>query len=106
MYFVTGGAGFIGSNIISALEKKVTKHNVVCDWLGTEDKWRNIAKRDLSDIITPKDTFEFLQDNANQIQAVLHMGALTSTTETNADAIISNNFRLSCDLWNFCTKNQ
>ena len=44
MYIVTGGAGFIGSNIAAALEER-GDDVVIVDWLGTEDKWRNIAKR-------------------------------------------------------------
>ena len=49
MIIVTGGAGFIGSNILAGLEKKGYKDLVVVDWLGTGDKWKNIAKRELSE---------------------------------------------------------
>ena len=47
---ITGGAGFIGSNLVAALEE-AGQRVVVSDWLGTDDKWRNLAKRDLEDAL-------------------------------------------------------
>ncbi|NKB19524.1 MAG: ADP-glyceromanno-heptose 6-epimerase [Alphaproteobacteria bacterium] len=104
MILVTGGAGFIGSNLVAGLEASGANNIVVCDRLGTDDKWRNIAKRDLADLITPEELLPYLDDNANRIEAVFHLGAISATTETNADVIIENNFRLSCELWARCTK--
>jgi len=104
MYLVTGGAGFIGSNLVAALDNSGTQDIAVCDRLGTDEKWRNIAKRDLAEIITPGALLPFMHDNANRIEAVFHMGAISATTETDADLIIENNFRLSRDIWNICTE--
>ena len=53
MIVVTGGAGFIGSNLLAGLEARGTRGIVVCDQLGRGDKWRNIAKRDLAAIVAP-----------------------------------------------------
>ena len=106
MYVVTGGAGFIGSNILSALEKKKKQKLVICDRLRSESKWKNIAKRNLFDIVHPDKLFEFLNDNTGSIEAVIHMGAISSTTERDADKIIQNNFCLSRDLWNWTTGNK
>ena len=103
MYVVTGGAGFIGSNILAALETRTDRKIVVCDRLRDGDKWRNVAKRDLTDVVHPDDLFDFLVNNASNIKAVIHMGAISSTTETDADKIFENNFRLSMDLWRWCT---
>ncbi len=105
MILVTGGAGFIGSNLVAALGSR-GKRVVVSDWLGKDDKWRNIAKRDLAGIIAPEKTFEFLAASGNSIDAIVHMGAISSTTETDADLIVENNFRLSCALWNWCATNK
>ena len=102
MYIVTGGAGFIGSNLVAGLEESSSKEIVVCDRLGSDDKWRNIAKRDLADIIPPEQLASYVKGNATRIDAVLHMGAVSATTELNADLIIEQNFRLSCSLWNIC----
>lgn len=106
MYIITGGAGFIGSNIAWALEHLDFGKIVVCDRLNESDKWRNIAKRDLWDVIVPDCLFEFLEDNSSNIEAVIHMGAISSTTETNVDLIIDTNFRLSMDIWKWCADHQ
>jgi len=102
MYVVTGGAGFIGSNIAAALDD-LGADVAIIDWLGTDDhKWRNIAKRRLMDIVMPENAAAFLAANSGKIQGVVHMGAISTTTEADADAIVRNNFRLSVDLWNYC----
>ncbi|MDC0348795.1 ADP-glyceromanno-heptose 6-epimerase [Alphaproteobacteria bacterium] len=102
MHIVTGGAGFIGSNTLKYLEDKGHKDTVVCDVLGTEEKWRNISKRELGTIILPQELFTFLNQNASRIDTIFHMGAISTTTEKDADAIIANNLRLSQSLWSWC----
>ena len=106
MIIVTGGAGFIGSNIVAALEYNNYKDIVVIDWLGEEDKWKNIAKRELSAIIAPENTFPYLEKYKKEIDAIIHMGAISTTTETDVDLIIRTNFELSWKLWTFCRDNQ
>ena len=102
MIVVTGGAGFIGSNLVRALDARGSRDLVVCDRLGDDEKWKNIAKRELAEIIPPDDLGEFLNDNANDVETVFHMGAISATTERDADLIVENNFRLSLDLWHWC----
>jgi len=106
MYVVTGGAGFIGSNIVAALEARGIRDIVVVDRLRTGDKWRNIAKRRLADIVHPDDVLPYLETNAKMIEAVIHMGAISSTTETDADKILANNFSLTLGLWKWCAAHQ
>ena len=65
MIIVTGGAGFIGSNILAGLEKEGYKDLVAVDWIGTDDKWKNIAKRELKDIISPEQMDEYLEKYKN-----------------------------------------
>lgn len=104
MIVVTGGAGFIGSNIIAALNRIQKREIVACDWLGTDDKWRNLSHHEVHDIIRPEALFEFLNQHKSRMEAILHMGAVSSTTERDVDKIIAANFRLSCDLWDWCTR--
>ncbi|MGF1611927.1 MAG: ADP-glyceromanno-heptose 6-epimerase [Kiloniellales bacterium] len=102
MYVITGGAGFIGSNLAAALDEAGAEL-VIVDSLGSGDlKWRNIAKRRLVDLLPPNDGLAFLDANRSKIDGVVHMGAISTTTETDVDAIVRNNFRLSVDLWQFC----
>ncbi|EKV27091.1 ADP-L-glycero-D-manno-heptose-6-epimerase [Caenispirillum salinarum AK4] len=106
MYVVTGGAGFIGSNILAALEARGARDLVVVDRLRDTDKWRNVAKRELTDIVHPDALFDFLDGHRTRIEAVFHMGAISSTTERDADRIVDNNFNLSIALWRWCTVNR
>ena len=106
MYLVTGGAGFIGSNIVWALESQGVGKVIVCDRLRQADKWRNLAKRELAGIVSPESLFDFLAANATNIEAVIHMAAISSTMETDVDLIIDTNFRLSVDLWHWCTQHR
>jgi ADP-L-glycero-D-manno-heptose 6-epimerase len=101
MYVITGGAGFIGSNIAAALDAAGEEIAIV-DLLGADDlKWRNIAKRKLVDIIRPDQCLAFLAGEPTRIRGIVHMGAISTTTEMDADVIVSNNIRLSIDLWKY-----
>lgn len=102
MIIVTGGAGFIGSNIVAQLQEKGYKDIVVVDWLGSDEKWKNIAKRELAAVVQPENMFDFLSEHTDEIDAIIHMGAISATTETDADLIMRSNFELSWKLWCFC----
>jgi ADP-L-glycero-D-manno-heptose 6-epimerase len=102
MYVVTGGAGFIGSNIVAALDERQPGTVLVCDRLRADVKWSNLAKRELIDIVPPEEMFAFLDRHASDIEAVIHMGAISSTVETDADRIVATNYRLSLGLWRWC----
>ncbi len=104
MIVVTGGAGFIGSNIVARLCESQAWDVVVCDRLETADlaKWKNIAKHPIADLWAPEELFEQLERHSERIEAVVHMGAISSTTEPDADLILRTNFSLSRDLWDWC----
>lgn len=103
MILVTGGAGFIGSNIVAQLLAS-GRDVAVCDALGDGQKSRNIAKAALADVLTPEDLFPWLDAHRDRVKAIVHMAAVTSTTETDAELILRQNYVLPQKLWAFCTQ--
>ncbi len=104
MIVVTGGAGFIGSNLVAGLERRGESSIAVCDRFGSEDKWRNLAKRELRAMVPPERLFDFLETNAGNIELIYHLGAISATTERDVDLIVENNFNLSVALWQWCAR--
>ncbi|MGA0607210.1 ADP-glyceromanno-heptose 6-epimerase [Phenylobacterium sp. VNQ135] len=106
--FVTGGAGFIGSNLVAKLAEDRDLDVVVCDRLREAElgKWRNIAKHPIGDFVAPEDMFDWLEKRWRDVEMVVHMAAVSSTTEPDADKIIHSNFTLSRDLFRWCADRQ
>ncbi len=104
MIVVTGAAGFIGSNLVAALDGRGAAEVVACDRLGHGDKWRNLAKHEVAEVVAPERLFEFLDTRAGEIETIFHMGAVSSTTESDADMVVAANFSFSLDLWRLCAR--
>jgi len=97
MIIVTGGAGFIGSAVVWYLNRQGIDDVIIVDNLGTSAKWRNLVNRRYVDYVH-KDVFlERVRNNTIDytVDAVIHMGACSSTTERNADYLVENNYRYS-----------
>jgi ADP-L-glycero-D-manno-heptose 6-epimerase len=103
---VTGGAGFIGSNIVAELTDDPRAHVVVCDRLRTAEsgKWRNLAKHAIADWIAPEMLSSWLADRGRDVDLIIHMGAISSTLEANIDRLMTANFALSRDLFRWCAE--
>jgi ADP-L-glycero-D-manno-heptose 6-epimerase len=106
MILVTGGAGFIGSNIAARLAADRDREVAVCDRLRDVGlgKWRNLAKHPIADFVAPEAMFDWLTANQSRLEAVVHMAAVSSTTETDADRILHTNYTLSRDLFQWCAR--
>jgi len=100
MLLVTGAAGFIGSNVVASLNDAGRADIAVNDTLGSDGKWRNLAGRQFADFVPPADLLRWLE--GRKLEAVLHLGAISSTTATDADAVMETNFRLSLRLFDWC----
>ena len=103
MIVVTGGAGFIGSNLVAALGARGAEV-VVCDSFGAGDKWRNLAKHPVADIVSPDSLIDYLKNESANVEAIMHLGAETSTAETDVDLVLRRNFHASAKLWRLCAR--
>ena len=100
MLLVTGGAGFIGSNVVASLNEAGRSDIVVNDHFGSDEKWRNLGKRRLADVVPPGELMSWLGNR--KLDAVIHLGAISDTTATDADLVLETNFRLSLRLLDWC----
>jgi len=104
MIIVTGGAGFIGSCIVKGLNDLGISNIIIVDELGTDEKWKNLVNLKYKDFIHKNNFLEELKLMKN-IDLIIHMGACSSTTETDSDYLIDNNFKYSKELFDWCLKN-
>lgn len=102
-YLVTGGAGFIGSNIVGALSERGDIVHV-SDWLEAGDKWKNLAKHVVADFIDPFALMPWLDLHGKDLKGIIHMGAISATTELDGDQILEKNYRPTRALWDFAAK--
>jgi ADP-L-glycero-D-manno-heptose 6-epimerase len=107
-FIVTGGAGFIGSNIVAALNERGEHDVLVVDELGKDEKWKNLVGLHFEDYLD-KDQFRqaVLHDTLDsKVGAVFHMGACSSTTEQDATFLADNNYRYTRELCEWCLRNE
>ena len=100
-YLVTGGAGFIGSNLVAAFAERQARI-VVCDYDDDAGRRRNLAKRELADWVTPPNLFAYLRDRGNSIDGVFHLGAVSSTVATDWELVVHQNYGVPLRLWDWC----
>ena len=104
MYLVTGGAGFIGSNLVAALAAS-GQEIVVSDRLDESNQY-NLNKRGGLETVAPDELLPWLDSVSRKPDAIFHMGAISSTVERNVDLIMRNNYLLSLRLWERATRHQ
>lgn len=102
MIVVTGAAGFIGSNIVADLEARGQGPIVAVDWFGTDERWRNLARHAPAAFVRPEDLPAWLDANAHKVSALVHMGAISATTERDVDRLVALNINYSVMLWDWC----
>lgn len=107
MILITGGAGFIGSNLFARLATERPQLKLaLCDRLERGNKWQNVAKHAFDTFILPEQLPGFLDAHQDEIEMVFHLGAISATTETDGDKILQENLHPSLYLWQWCAENQ
>jgi len=105
MVVITGGAGMIGSMIAWHLNKKLGRNDlVIADSITHEDQWQNLVHRDYSLYLDKEQLFDWLDDNED-VTAIIHMGAISATTERDFNKLVEANIQYSQYLWDWCTEN-
>lgn len=103
-YIVTGAAGFIGANIVQALNLRGIKNVIAVDELKPADKYRNLADLEISDYLDKSEFIEaFAKGKFGKVEAIFHEGACSDTMETDGQYMMANNYRYSLDLLDICT---
>ena len=104
MYLITGGAGFIGSNLALALIQRGDQI-VICDEEKKHKENNYLNNKGIVDFITPKHLNSYLS-NKNDIKAIFHLGANSSTIEKNGNLIWNQNVISTINIWKWCSENQ
>ena len=106
MIVITGGAGMIGSIIAWHLNHKLGREDLtIVDSIQHPEQWQNLVKRQYAQYLD-KDQLMAWLDGRNDIEAIIHMGAISATTERDFNKLVADNIHYSQNLWNWCASKQ
>lgn len=106
MIVVTGAAGFIGRNVVAALNERGVEDLILVDRLGSDEKWKNLPGLRYEDLIDPDEYLNRLREGKSPDTAgVIHLGACSATTERDADYLLQNNYHYSREVCEWSLRN-
>ena len=106
MIVITGGAGMIGSIIAWHLNTKLNRDDlVIVDHITHQAQWQNLVHRQYVEYLDKDQLFDYLDAN-DEVEAIIHMGAISATTETDFNKLVEANIHYSQDLWSWCAENE
>lgn len=101
---ITGAAGLIGSGLVQHLNEQGEERLLLVDDCGSSIKWKNLVGKRFVDLISRKKLFSFLEKQGKEIEAIVHLGACSDTTEMDFDYLLENNYRYTIDLSTWALK--
>ncbi|HOU22298.1 MAG TPA: NAD-dependent epimerase/dehydratase family protein, partial [Kiritimatiellia bacterium] len=102
---VTGAAGFIGCNVVAELNRRGAGNLLLVDDLGADERWKNLRGLEFEDMWSiERFRDEVAADSLPAVKTVYHLGACSTTTETDADYLLDNNYRYTRELCEWCLK--
>ncbi len=107
-YIVTGAAGFIGSNLVRALNDRGENNIIAVDNLKSADKFRNLVDCDIADFLDKEDFRKKIHEGYfdGLVVAVLHQGACSDTMATDGRYVMDNNYQYTLELLNYCQEEE
>ena len=107
MIILTGGAGFIGTNMLVALNEMGEENILVVDNIASSEKWKNLVGKNYREYVHKNQLWDWINNNRDvEISFVIHLGACSNTMETDFDYLYSNNVLYSQKIWQFCTEKE
>ena len=103
---ITGGAGFIGSNLAHHLSQTGDYRIVISDRFNDGAKWRNLIHVPVEEIIDPANLFYWLEVYGHTLETVVHLGGVSDTTERNVGQIVESNHQFPVMLWRWCVEQE
>jgi ADP-L-glycero-D-manno-heptose 6-epimerase len=103
MIVITGGAGMIGSMIAWQLNQQGREDLVVVDRQQHAEQWQNLCHRRYADYLDKDELLHWLERHGHTVEAIIHMGAISATTERDWNRLLQDNIRYSQHLWNWCS---
>lgn len=103
---ITGGAGFIGSNLAHQLTQLGGYRLIIADTLGTSSQWQNLIRIPTDEIVSPGNLFYWLEMYGDTVEAIFHLGGISATTEQDVGLIVEANHQYPLLLWRWCVEHE